>query len=54
MFVRDITVVTRCCELRRAPLGTVLVVWAQVDVVEFDCVFDMGADGLCRRYSLAV
>jgi hypothetical protein len=43
VLVRDVGVVACCCKACGAALGTVEVVGAEVDVVEFDVVLDVGS-----------
>jgi hypothetical protein len=52
MLVRYVRVVARGCEASRAALGTVQVVGAEVDVVEFDVVLDVGSYWLLYRISI--
>ena len=46
VLVGDVRVVACCCEAGGAALGTVEVVGAEVDVVEFDVVLDVGSHWL--------
>ena len=46
MLIRNIGVVSCCCQLLRAPLRAVLVVWSKVYIVELYMVLYMSADGL--------
>jgi hypothetical protein len=43
VLVRDVGVVACCCEAGGTALGAVEVVGAEVDVVEFDVIFDVGS-----------
>jgi hypothetical protein len=44
MLIRNIGVISRCRKLRRAPTETVEIIFANVDAVEFDVVFDVCTD----------
>jgi hypothetical protein len=52
MLVRYVRVVARGCEASRAALGAVEVVGAEVDVVEFDVVLDVGSYWLLYGISI--
>lgn len=43
MFVRYVGVIAGCGETGRAAFGSVLVIWSEIDVVEFDVVLDVCA-----------
>jgi hypothetical protein len=43
VLIRDVGVVACCCEAGGTALSAVEVVGAEVDVVEFDVIFDVGS-----------